>query len=154
MAQDPIGELRSGVEDMERGIRSHPQETSAVYFDHRDEVRTRAAKILKQGMAEGSLSEMREENTDLACDFVTAASFIIAWYGANKKRDQQKKATMAYSGTLSLITRSPIEASAVFLLQAERAWMSVLPHSRGGCSAALLVLVISGLVVARLWTAF
>ena len=154
MAIGPIEELRSSVEDMERGIESHPEETSTVYFEHRDEVRSRASRILQQGIAEGSLSEMREEDTVLASEFVAAASFIMAWYGANNKRDQQKKASFAYSGTLSLITRTPMNASAIFLLQAEKGWMSVLPNRSSGCSAVLVILAASGIAVARISIGF
>ena len=154
MVEDRIEDLRSGVDDMERGIRSHPEETSKVYFDNRDEVRARAARVFRKGIAEGALRGMQEEDVGLASDFATAASFIMAWYGANKKKEQQKKATFAYSATLAQITKTPMDANAVFLLQAEQGWMSVLPKSRGGCSTVMLMFVIYWLAATGLWAAF
>lgn len=150
MEVDPAEEMRKSIEDMEASIQSHPEETSSLYFQYRDEVRSRATSILKQGISEGTLSQMNEEDVGLASAFVAPASFIMAWYGANHKREKQKKASFAYSGVLSLVTRTPLDASALFLLQAEKAWMSVLPKKHAGCSASALIFLALGATVAQI----
>ncbi len=134
-----LGEIQ--LRELEEAIKAHPPATSGTYYNHRSVLEDRIAGIVRD-----EWPEFDQESKGVFSKYLTAASFIAAWYEVNGMNEKAEKAIAAYGAVASTIAGD--EGSVLQLQEGvthwvacgAQAWRSVMPAGSKGCFTALLII--------------
>lgn len=134
--------IATALEEAEEAIRSHPDETVAVY-----EQGSRALLEGMEGAEETNYSRevgLSLEELAMAHRYMAAMAFMSAWYAIHGNKAQRDKAAQSAALLVSGLGLDP-EGAFTKVLEYERLWKQSLTSSgavRGGCAGVIAVVCI------------